>query len=224
MKISIRIILLIFSIVLNALGNALTIKAALGSAPWTAASLNVSMGLGISVGTATIMIGSIVLVIDDLLRRKFNKIKNLFNFLYLVSFGYIIDLWLFSMKHVEFNHFSFRLFLCIVGILMIGAAVSIYLRVDLVFHPCDDLLNILRHKYLNGNVIYAEIISLGIPLCISGAFGIVQNRIYGINIGTIISFMFLGFFIHFFDRTIQLNNRQIVQFEPYWGKKKHNES
>ncbi|WP_445489136.1 YczE/YyaS/YitT family protein [Niallia sp. 03133] len=223
MKISIRVILLVFSIILNALGNALTIKVALGSAPWTAASLNVSKGLGISVGSATIIIGSIILILDDVLRRKFNRIKDLYNFLYLMSFGYIIDLWLLSMRNVEFHHFSFRLFLCIAGILMIGAAVSIYLRVDLVFHPCDDLLNILRRKYLNGNVIYAEIISLGLPLCISGIFGVVQNKIYGINIGTLISFMFLGFFIHFFDRTIQLNNRPIVQLQPYWERKKRNE-
>ncbi|MFX3618972.1 MAG: YitT family protein [Sporolactobacillus sp.] len=196
---------LILSVFLNAFGNALTVKAALGSAPWTAASLNLSNIFGISVGNALIIMGFIVLVADDLLRKRWNGIKDFFNFLYVLSFGYVIDLWLSLMHPVSFTNVFLRISVCVIGVMCIGAALSIYFRVNLVFHPFDDLLKILREKYLKGNVVLAQRISLGIPLTIALAIGLVRRQLIGINLGTAISFLCMGYFILFFDKMIRLH-------------------
>lgn len=196
---------LVVSVFLNAFGNALTVKAALGSAPWTAASLNLSNVFGITVGHALIIMGAIVLIADDLLRKHWNGIKDFFNFLYVLSFGYVVDLWLMLMQHIAFSNLFGRVGLCILGILCIGAALSIYFRVNLVLHPFDDMLKILREKYLKGNVVLAQRISLGIPLTIGLSIGLIRHHLIGISLGTAISFLCTGYFILLFDKTIRLH-------------------
>lgn len=196
---------LVLSVFLNAFGNALTVKAALGSAPWTAASLNLSHVLGITVGEALIIMGAVVLVADDLLRQHWNGFKDFFNFLYVLSFGYVVDMWLVVMRPLNFTNPAMRVALCVIGILCIGAALSIYFRVNLVLHPFDDLLKIIREKYLHGNVVRAQRIALGIPLVIGLTIGLMRHQLVGISLGTAISFLCTGYFILLFDKTIQLD-------------------
>lgn len=196
---------LFLSVLLNAFGNALTVKATLGSAPWTAAGLNLSNIMGITVGNALIIIGFITLIADDLLRRHWNRMKDVYNFLYVLSFGYVIDAWLFVMQHITVNGFLLRIAVCVFGIMCIAAALSIYFRVNLVLHPFDDLLKILRDKYFHGNVVLAQRVSLGIPLTVGLTVGLVRHHLIGINIGTIISFLCMGYFILLFDKTIHLD-------------------
>ncbi|WP_141430518.1 YitT family protein [Bacillus sp. 03113] len=204
-----RIAWLCLSILLNAFGNALTVKAALGSAPWTAAGLNIAHFFHITVGWALILLGTVVLLVDDLLRKRWNKKRDIFNFIYLLSFGYLIDVWLFIMQHMQINVFVIRLIVCVIGVLFIGAAVSIYLRVNLVLHPFDDLLKIFREQYFKGNVVLAQRIALGIPLSISLLIWLLTKSIVGVNIGTIITFLCMGYFIMFFDKWIRIKIREI---------------
>ncbi|WP_188803784.1 YczE/YyaS/YitT family protein [Sporolactobacillus putidus] len=199
------IVLLCLSVLLNAFGNALTVKAALGSAPWTAAGLNLSDMLGITVGNALIIIGFITLIADDLLRRRWNRMKDVYNFIYVLSFGYVIDGWLFVMQRVTVNGLFLRIVVCVIGVMCIGAALSIYFRVNLVLHPFDDLLKILRDNYLHGDVVLAQRIALAIPLSVGLTMGIVRHHLIGINLGTAISFLFMGYFILLFDKTIHLH-------------------
>ncbi|WP_141603842.1 YczE/YyaS/YitT family protein [Terrilactibacillus laevilacticus] len=199
-----NIALLCLSILLNAFGNALTVKAALGSAPWTAAGLNISNLLHITVGNALILLGLLALIVDDILRKKWNKMKDIYNFLYLLCFGYFIDLWLLVLTKFHVNLFAFRLIVCVFGIMCIGCALSIYLRLNVVLHPFDDMLKILREKYFKGNTVIAQRLSLGVPLCIGLSIGFINHNIVGINIGTVISFLCMGYFIIFFDKRIHL--------------------
>jgi uncharacterized membrane protein YczE len=202
---------LFLSVFLNAFGNALTVKAAFGSAPWTAASINISNATGLTVGNVLIIMGIIVLIADDLLRRHWNGIKDVFNFLYMLSFGYLIDAWLFVMQSVTMNGWVLRIIVCVLGVLCIAAALSIYFQVNLVLHPFDDLLKILREKYLKGNVVLAQRISLGIPLALGLSVGLFRHQMLGINLGTAISFLCMGYFILFFDRCIHLHlNREAL--------------
>lgn len=202
------------SILLNGFGNAVTVKAALGSAPWTAAGLNFSNMFGITVGNALIIMSLIVMIADDCLRRRWNRMKDVYNFIYVLSFGYVIDAWLFVMQGITLHGFALRLVSCLFGVICIAAALSIYLRLNLVLHPFDDLLNILREKYLKGNVVLAQRISLGIPLAIGLSVGLVRHEIIGISIGTLFSFLCMGYFILLFDKMIplRLHERWLPRF------------
>lgn len=196
---------LVVSVLLNAFGNALTVKAALGSAPWTAASLNVSSALGITVGQALIIAGGIVLIVDDFLRGHWNRMKDLFNFLYVLSFGYLIDAWLFVMQHMAVNGMIVRVTVCTIGILCIGCALSIYFRINLVLHPFDDLMKIMQEKFFHGHIVPAQRLSLGIPLAIGLAVGLIRHDLIGISLGTVISFLCTGYFIVLFDKLVKLH-------------------
>ncbi|WP_241654831.1 YczE/YyaS/YitT family protein [Sporolactobacillus shoreae] len=198
---------LLVSVLLNAFGNALTVKTALGSAPWTAASLNLSSVFGITVGQALIIVGFIVLIADDFLRgrRSRSLLRDSFNFLYVLSFGYMIDVWLLLMRHMTVNGFILRIAVCVFGIMCIGCALSIYFRVNLVLHPFDDLMKILREKFFHGNVVLAQRVSLGIPLAVGLSIGLVRHQLIGISIGTAVSFLCMGYFILLFDKVLKLH-------------------
>ncbi|WP_239984773.1 YczE/YyaS/YitT family protein [Sporolactobacillus pectinivorans] len=196
---------LLVSVLLNAFGNALTVKAALGSAPWTAASLNLSSAFGITVGQALIIVGFIVLVVDDFLRGRRSLLKDFFNFLYVLTFGYMIDAWLLLMQHLAMNGFILRVAVCVLGIMCIGCALSIYFRVNLVLHPFDDLMKILREKFFHGNVVLAQRVSLGIPLAVGLSIGLVRHQLIGISVGTAVSFLCMGYFILMFDKILKLH-------------------
>jgi uncharacterized membrane protein YczE len=200
-----KMVWLAVSVLLNALGNALTVKAALGSAPWTAASLNLADTIGMTVGETMIIFGFVVLIADDLLRSHWKIRNDFFNFLYVLTFGYLVDAWLFVMQNLTIDGLILRLIVCVFGVMCIGCALSIYFRVNLVLHPFDDLMKIMRDKYFHGNVVPAQRLSLGIPLTIALTVGLLRHYLVGVNVGTLVSFLCMGYFIELFDKIIKLH-------------------
>lgn len=205
-----KIVYLVISILLNTLGNALMIKVALGSAPWAAAALNTSGFFGITTGQALIALGVFALIMTNVLRKRLELIKDAFNFVYMLFYGYFVDIWLFVLGPLRIDIYVLRLIVCVFGIALIGCAISVYFRVNLVIHPFDDFIKILKTDYMNGSVVRAQWITLGIALGISVVFGLLNGRILGVNIGTILTYILLGQFAALCDkvRIIKFDNEQ----------------
>jgi uncharacterized membrane protein YczE len=67
---TIRFARLILGLFLYALGIASTLKAQLGYAPWDVFHVGVAMTTGISIGTATIIVGVVIIATVMLLKEK----------------------------------------------------------------------------------------------------------------------------------------------------------
>ena len=80
-----------------------------------------------------------------------------------------------------------------IGVGFIAVAISIYQRVNLVLHPADDLMQILRFKYFHGSAFKAMWASY-IPPTIFAiiAFVITFPNLYNFGLGTIFAFLFQG--------------------------------
>lgn len=67
-----RIFALLFGLVVNALGNGLTVSTNMGAAPWTAAEVNLASLFHVSVGLMMFIVGVLVAVANQLLIRQWD--------------------------------------------------------------------------------------------------------------------------------------------------------
>lgn len=84
------VIYFIVSLLINALGNALTVSLNLGSAFWTAAAVNISHITPISLGNMLVLNGLFIITLNVILLRKFEWRRIVGNFVFMVPFSYLI--------------------------------------------------------------------------------------------------------------------------------------
>lgn len=88
------------------------------------------------------------------------------------------------------------------GVAFIAVAISIYQRVNLVLHPADDLMQILRFRYFKGNAAKAMWASY-IPPTIMAIVALVITRTFtNFGLGTIFAFLAQGGITGIADKVI----------------------
>lgn len=87
------------------------------------------------------------------------------------------------------------------GVTLIGVAISIYQRVNLVLHPADDLFQILRFRYFKGNATLSMWASY-IPPTIMALLALPRMGLANFGLGTIFALLFQGGITGLADRII----------------------
>ncbi len=95
-----------------------------------------------------------------------------------------------------------RLIIDIIAIIFVGCGVSITQRLQFILHPLDDLTNLTRFMFFNGNAGIAQIVNFAIPMVISFAMWAITGSIVAVNIGTLVSFFFQGLVISIADQRV----------------------
>ncbi|WP_010581518.1 hypothetical protein, partial [Liquorilactobacillus vini] len=127
------------SIILNSLGNALTVSLNLGSALWTAAAVNLAHATPLSLTWLLLLEGFLAIGLNVLFLHQFDGRRILGNLIFMFCFAYLVGLLsklLLQTAIVNFN-LGARIFLDCLGIILIAIAISIYQRVNVILHPCD---------------------------------------------------------------------------------------
>lgn len=189
---------------LNAFGNGLTVSTNMGSAPWTAAAANLANVSHQSITVYLGLFGLIAAFVIPLILKHFDVRQFVGNLLFVALFsttlGYTNQLFL--HLGVDQLHTIPRFIIDIIGLLFIGAGVSITQRVRFVLHPVDDMTNVLRFTYFKGNVVIAQTLNFAIPMLISFTVWLFSGQLVAVNIGTIIAFLGMGFVIDMAERHI----------------------
>ncbi|GAK30156.1 sugar specific permease [Weissella oryzae SG25] len=198
----------ILSLLLNSFGNVLTIVTSqkmhpsiLGSAYWTATQSGfnkaVFNGSTSMLGWTFFGFGVLTALLNVILQGHFDW-KNFFgNLAFMVPFSMLISFFatefsgLFPDVHNLLGGASYTL-LNFIGVFFIAVAISIYQRVNLVLHPADDLMQILRFKYFKGNAIIAMWVSYIPPTIIGLIAIIIYPDFTNYGLGTIFAFIFQG--------------------------------
>lgn len=197
-----------FSLIINSMGNVLTIvtsqkihPAFLGSAYWTAAQngFNTSF-LGGTPGTLSIVffvVGMLVAILNMILERNLDWKRFLGNLAFMVPFSALIG-WFadgFAKILPEAHGWGMGLLYVLLnfaGVALIAVAISIYQRVNIVLHPADDLMQILRFKYFNGRAGVAMWVSY-IPPTIIGIVALIKYPDFtNYGLGTVFAFLLQG--------------------------------
>ncbi len=201
---SIRILALIIGLVLNALGNGLTVATNVGTSPWTASEVNIANLVHTSVGLPMFAVGVLVAVANQLLIRQWDKWRFFGEVGFIACFSYFVDVSvaLFTRLGVPGLPFLVRTILCFAGIATFCCAISIYQRANLIMHPNDDTTNILRFLYCHNRVVVAQLLNFVPPIVIMAITFLISGHLYAINIGTLFALIANGPLIGFFDRHV----------------------
>ena len=127
-----RYLLLLAGLSIMAFGVAFSIKASLGTSPISSVPYVVSLFAPLTVGTATIVMHCVFILLQILiLRRNYHPIQ-LMQLPVAVFFGYLTDFGVWAVRGIHCSTYWQQWILCIVGILLVAVGVSFEVTANVV--------------------------------------------------------------------------------------------
>lgn len=187
-----RIIFLCLGLTIMAFGVAFSIKAALGTSPISSVPYVTSTISGLSVGTTTIIMNFMFVLIQiAILRKKYDWFQ-LLQFPAAILFGTMIDVAEYLLKPVAFSNYLEQWLLCVVGIFLVALGVSVEVMANLVTTAGEGIVlaicQVAPVKFSNMKVAFDVTL-----VCISIALSFIfLGHLDGVREGTIAAAVFVG--------------------------------
>lgn len=167
-----RLLFWLLGVIILSLGASLTIKANMGVGAWDALNVGLSRIYGLTVGSFVIIIGIILLFVNAVLLKSRPDYMAVFTFFII---GSLIDFWmLVVLRNFEPNEFMFKLVTLVVGLLIIGLGVAMYLQPKFPLNPIDNFMMAVS-KRLGVSLVVAktigELLALVLALIVKGPIG-----------------------------------------------------
>lgn len=177
-----------------ALGMVMTINANLGLAPWDVLHQGISNVTGLTIGRANIILGFIIIIIDIGLGQNIGW-GTLFNMIFI---GIFIDVIMLNNLVPIFDTFLPSFLMMLLGMLVLGYGIFIYVGAGYGAGPRDGLMVVLTKK-TNKSVRFIknslEIFALIVGYFLGGSVGI----------GTAVMAIAVGYFFQFAFKTVNFN-------------------
>ena len=123
-----RYLLLLVGLSIMAFGVAFSIKASLGTSPISSVPYVVSLFAPLTVGTATIVMHCVFILLQILiLRRNYHPIQ-LMQLPVAVFFGYLTDFGVWAVRGIHCSTYWQQWIVCLIGILLVAAGVSLEVK------------------------------------------------------------------------------------------------
>ncbi|MFA9557163.1 YitT family protein [Evansella sp. AB-rgal1] len=122
-------------------GIALIIRADLGSAPWDVLHIGLTEKVGLTVGTWTIIMGFILLLIATLISKELPKLGAFLNMIFV---GIFVDFFLFILQTPDY--LLVKGIMLVIGILIMGLGIGIYISPKCGVGPRDSLMLAVSQK------------------------------------------------------------------------------
>ncbi|MFE4242599.1 YczE/YyaS/YitT family protein [Peribacillus butanolivorans] len=168
-----KFILYVLGIIILALGCSLTIQSDLGTSPFDALLVGLSIQVGLTVGSWEFIIAFIMIFCNSLLKRQRPEF---FGLLTAFITGLGIDIWLFLLHNlVQPEQILIKLVCLGVGLVVIGLGTAIYLHANFAPIPVDRLMFIIQD--LTGmNILFSKtliyLVFLVMAITFNGPIGI----------------------------------------------------
>ena len=135
-----RVSILFFGLAIFGLGDGLIIQSGLGNAPWSVLAQGISLKSGLSIGTSTLIVGSLVLALWIPLRERpgFGTLSNII----------IISLFIEIATNIfpKQENIVLGLIFTLLGIAMVGIGSSLYITCGLGPGPRDGAMTGLHQR------------------------------------------------------------------------------
>ena len=127
-----RYLLLLAGLSIMAFGVAFSIKASLGTSPISSVPYVLSLFAPLTVGTATIVMHCVFILLQILiLRRNYHPIQ-LMQLPVAVFFGYLTDFGVWAVRGIHCSTYWQQWIVCLIGILLVAAGVSLEVKAGVV--------------------------------------------------------------------------------------------
>lgn len=187
-----RYLLFGISLCIMAMGVALSIKADLGTSPISSFPYVTSCLSGMSVGTTTIILNCVFVLIQILLLRKRYQWIQLLQIPAVIFFGLMIDICGGLLKGVAYGSYPEQWLLCIAGILLVGFGVGIEVMAGVVTTAGEGLVlaicQVLPVKFGNAKIAFdVTLVCLSVLTALLAA-----GEVEGVREGTAAAAVFVG--------------------------------
>ena len=127
-----RYLLLLAGLAIMAFGVAFSIKASLGTSPISSVPYVVSLFAPLTVGTATIIMHCVFILLQILiLRKKYHPIQ-LMQLPVAFFFGYLTDFGVWAVQGITCDHYLQQWLVCLIGIFLVAVGVSLEVNAGVV--------------------------------------------------------------------------------------------
>lgn len=185
-----------------AFGIALSSKSSIGVSPSASLSYVLSLFLPLSMGTFTMIVNALFVVVQILLLRKNFKLINLLQLVVVFAFGYFTDLTLAIVAPMQINAYWLKLLLCVVSCLIMAFGVFLEVKASLILMAAEGAISAISDKlHLEFGTVKIIIDWVFIALSTAISF-IVFHKLNGVREGTVIAAFLVGFFTRFYNRHI----------------------
>lgn len=127
-----RYLLLLTGLSVMAFGVAFSIKASLGTSPVSSVPYVVSLFTPLTVGTATIIMHCVFILMQILILRKNYHPIQLMQLPVAVFFGYLTDFGVWAVQGISYDTYWQQWILCLIGIFLVAVGVSLEVKAGVV--------------------------------------------------------------------------------------------
>lgn len=197
-KEAVRYALFLIGINLLALGIILNTRSNLGVAAFTSFFYALSEITGISLGTASIIVYLVLIILQVILQKQL-RIPVLLQIPFSFVFGFVTDLYDYLVPEMSLSILG-RSLLLAVAILTTSVGVYIYTNCRLVMTPVEGTVQTIADRWklrfsLVKNCFDFSMLILTVLLCL-----LLRQPILGIGAGTVLSALFLGRIIGIYEK------------------------
>lgn len=187
-----RIALLCFGLIVMAFGVAFSIKGALGTSPISSVPYVTAKISGLSVGTTTIIMNFVFVLIQIAILRSRYDWFQLLQFPAAILFGTMIDAAGYVLQGITFFNYFQQWLLCIVGIFLVALGISLEVSANLVTTAGEGVVlaicKVVPVKFSNMKIIFDVTL-----VCISTTLSFVfLGHLDGVREGTVAAAIFVG--------------------------------
>lgn len=187
-----RCVILLIGLTLMALGVAFSIQADLGTSPISSLPYVAGVISGLSVGTTTVIINTLMVLLQILILRKDYQWLQLLQIGVAAFFGAMIDLWSAALNWLSYSNYLQQWGLCVIGIVVLALGVSIEVTADLLVAPGEGIVLAICQKFpvKFGNVKVGLDVTLVVLACAMSLLCL--GRLEGVREGTIAAALCVG--------------------------------
>ena len=202
-KLAERYLLLCAGLVIMAFGVAFSIKAGLGTSPISSVPYVVSLFAPLTVGTATICMHCVFILLQILILRKKYQLVQLLQLPVAVLFGYMTDFAVWALQGIGPQNYFHQWVFCVIGILLVGIGVSFEVTAGVVTLAGEGLVLAICQaapiKFGNMKVLF-DVSLVGIACILSFVF---VGGLHGVREGTVAAAVCVGQVAKFLNKRLE---------------------
>ena len=187
-----RYLLLLVGLAIMAFGVAFSIKASLGTSPISSVPYVVSLFAPLTVGTATIIMHCVFILLQIMiLRKKYHPIQ-LMQLPVAFFFGYLTDFGVWAVQGITCDHYLQQWMVCLIGIFLVAVGVSLEVKAGVVVLAGEGVVlaicKVLPVKFGYMKVGF-DVTLVAIACVLSFVF---TGRLQGVREGTVAAALLVG--------------------------------
>lgn len=188
-----RYLLLLVGLSIMAFGVAFSIKASLGTSPISSVPYVVSLFTPLTVGTATITMHCVFILLQILILRKNYHPIQLMQLPVAFFFGYLTDFGVWAVQGISCNTYWQQWIVCIIGILLVAVGVSFEVKAGVVVLAGEGVVLAICKVLPKVKFGYMKVgfdVTLVVIACVLSI--VFTGRLQGVREGTVAAALLVG--------------------------------